>query len=374
MVPSLHGPVKAIADALQGATVVVTGGAGFVGAHVAIALARSAPGARVIAVDNLRRRGSELNLPRLAEHGVAFVHGDVRNGDDLALPGVDVNVLIECSAEPSVLAGRRTSPHYVIDTNLRGTVNCLELARRHRARLVFLSTSRVYAIAALNRIAVVENETRFDIAPNQEERGVSSAGVSEDFSLVGARSLYGATKLASELLLHEYGAAYGLEFVIDRLGVIAGPGQMGTEEQGVFTHWMARHCFGGELTYKGWGGAGKQVRDLVHVDDVWKLIQRQLERWDSVKGRTYNAGGGPGVSLSLVETTRLCQEIAGRRIPMHSLPDTDLSDVRVYATDNSAITADTGWRPARDAAAILSDIHDWMHANERQLASVFRPR
>ncbi len=368
-----RGPeMNALADRLQGATVLVTGGAGFVGAHVACAVAREAPGAQVIAVDNLRRRGSELNLPRLAEHGVAFVHGDVRNASDLELGGREIHWLIECSAEPSVLAGRRTPPDYVVQTNLGGTVNCLEIARRHRARVVFLSTSRVYAIAALNRIAVVERETRFDIAAQQSEPGVSVDGVRENFSLDGSRSLYGATKLASELLLHEYGALYGIEYVVDRLGVISGPGQMGLEEQGVFAFWMARHYFGGGLTYKGWGGAGKQVRDLLHVEDVWQLVRRQIERWDDVRGRTYNAGGGAEISLSLSETTRLCQEIAGRRIPIGSTPDTDPSDVRLYATDNSAITHDTGWRPERSPAAILADIHAWMHANERELRPVFQ--
>jgi CDP-paratose 2-epimerase len=363
----------AIADRLNGATVVVTGGAGFIGAHVATSVRRDAPGATVIALDNLRRRGSELNLARLGEHGVEFVHGDVRNADDISLPGREIDFLIECSAEPSVLASRR-SPGYVIQTNLVGTANCLDLARRHDARVLFLSTSRVYPIALLNGIQVVEGEARFAIAPEQTLDGVTLDGVSERFPLHGARSMYGATKLASELLIAEYGASYGLQYVIDRFGVVAGPGQMGTGEQGVFTYWMARHYFGGELTYRGWGGTGKQVRDLLHVEDLWQLLRQQIERWDHVQGRTYNAGGGAAVSLSLREATRLCQAIAGRQLPMHGHADSDPSDVRIYQTDHRAVTADTGWQPSRNASAILSDTYSWIRDNETRLAPVFRER
>ena len=107
---------------------------------------------------------------------------------------------------------------------------------------------------------------------------------------------------------------------------------------------------------------------------MWQLVRSQLERWEAVEGRTCNAGGGAGVSLSLAETTRLCQDIVGRRIPLHSDPETDPSDVRLYATDNERVTKDTGWRPTRDPAAILGDLHAWMHANESTLAPVFRPR
>src|SRR5260221_12732920 len=121
----------------------VTGGAGFVGANLAIALAQRHPGAEVVAMDNLSRRGSELNLPRLREAGVRFVHGDVRSKDDL-LALDPITKLVECSAEPSVMAGVTSSPDYLIQTNLLGAYHCLELARRDGAQVVFLSTSRVY--------------------------------------------------------------------------------------------------------------------------------------------------------------------------------------------------------------------------------------
>ena len=119
---------------ISGATVLVTGGAGFVGSALALALKRVAPGCTVVALDNLRRRGSELRVPELCDAGIEFVHGDVRNPGDLSLGGRGFEYLIECSAEPSVLAGFNESPRYVLETNLVGTINCLEAARACNAR------------------------------------------------------------------------------------------------------------------------------------------------------------------------------------------------------------------------------------------------
>src|ERR1700710_354996 len=131
--------------------VLVTGGSGFVGASLCLGLAERHPGWQITAFDNLKRRGSELNLPRLRAAGVRFVHGDVRaQGDLLALAKVDA--IVECSAEPSALAGVHDSPDYLIQTNLVGAYHCLELARRDQAQVVFISTSRVYPYGALDAL------------------------------------------------------------------------------------------------------------------------------------------------------------------------------------------------------------------------------
>ena len=176
------------ASVTAGRRVLVTGGAGFVGANLCLALAERHPDSRVVAFDNLKRRGSEINLPRLREAGVEFVHGDVREIADLmAIDRVDA--IVECSAEPSVLAGTAGSPEYLVRTNLVGAFNCLELARRDRAHVVFLSTSRVYPVRRLLEVRLEEAETRFEIAPEQELPGVSSADIAEGFPLDGARTL-----------------------------------------------------------------------------------------------------------------------------------------------------------------------------------------
>lgn len=338
----------------------MTGGAGFVGSALALAVRTRWPEASVVAFDNLRRRGSELNLARLRDAGIEFVHGDIRSPSDLAPFADSLDLLLECSAEPSVLAGYGGDPSYVVDTNLGGTVHCLDVARRSGAAVLFLSTSRVYPIAALNAIATRESETRFEIADRQVLPGISQHGISEAFPLDGARSIYGATKLASELLIEEYRAAFGLRTLINRCGVLAGPWQMGKVDQGVFSLWVSRHLSGGTLTYNGWGGTGKQVRDLLHIDDLTDLVLLQLDHLDDLSGRTFNVGGGPASSLSLQETTALVRELTGREIDITPVPDVRTADVKLYITDNTRVTAATGWQPTRTPHDVLHDLHGWM--------------
>jgi len=343
--------------------ILVSGGAGFIGANVSLGLAARHPDWSITALDNLRRRGAELNLPRLRASGVAFAHGDVRVLDDLLGAGT-FDAVVECSAEPSALAGVQGSPEYVVQSNLVGAYHCLELARRQRAQFVFLSTSRVYPVEALRRLALQEGDERFELASSQQCAGASPAGIGEDFPLDGARTIYGSTKLAAELLIEEYRAAYGLQAVINRCGVVAGPWQMGKVDQGVFTYWMLAHHFKRPLRYIGFGGHGKQVRDLLHVDDLLALLDEQLlepRRWD---GRTVNVGGGRACSLSLRETTALCAEISGHTVAVTSEAETRPGDVPLYISDCTRLGELSDWRPRRGPRDILADIHEWIRANE----------
>jgi CDP-paratose 2-epimerase len=348
-------------------TVLITGGAGFIGASLALELAARHPDWEIVALDNLHRRGSELNLPRLREAGVRFVHGDVREPEDLHAVG-RFDALVECSAEPSVMAGVDGATGFLVRTNLLGAYHCLEAAARHGAQVVFLSTSRVYPVAALNALAFRETETRFELLDSQAHPGASANGVAEDFPLAGARTLYGASKLAAELLIAEYAESFGLPTVIDRCGVIAGPWQMGKVDQGVFTHWMLAFHFRRGLSYIGFGGAGKQVRDLLHVADLAELIDDQLLRPEHWSGAVLNVGGGRAVSLSLLETSRLCEELTGNRIGVSAASETRVGDVRIYVSDTRALRHYTDWRPRRDARQILRDIHAWVCENERAIA------
>jgi CDP-paratose 2-epimerase len=348
--------------------ILVTGGAGFVGANLAIGLRARHPDWHVVALDNLKRRGSELNLPRLRAAGVEFRHGDVRAAADLlALPRIDA--LVECSAEPSVLAGVDGATDYLVGSNLIGAWHCLELARRDRAQVVFLSTSRVYPVATLSELAYEAAPTRFELSAAQPVAGASPEGIAEDFPMRGARTLYGATKLSAELLVEEYRAAFGLRTVIDRWGVIAGPWQMGKVDQGVFTYWVLAHRFGRPLSYIGFDGSGRQVRDLVHIDDVVELLDDQLLRPDHWDGTVVNAGGGRSCSLSLLETTALCQELTGREVPVGTAAEDRPGDVPVYISDCRRLQQRFEWSPRRTARDILRDIADWSAEHESQILS-----
>jgi CDP-paratose 2-epimerase len=350
--------------------VLITGGAGFVGSRIAYAF-KALETADVTVLDNLRRRGSELNINEFQRRGIQFFHGDIRIAEDLwELPG-NFELIIEASAEPSVSAGHDGSPAYVIATNLGGTLNCLEFARRRAALFLFLSTSRVYSIAPLRAIRLVESANRFEIAQEQVLPGVSSSGISENFPTCGARSIYGATKLASELMIQEYVESYGLKALVNRCGVIAGPGQFGKVDQGIFTLWIAHHYLGLPLHYTGFAGTGRQVRDLLHPADLVNLILKQIDSADQWQGEVYNIGGGRGVSVSMKEMTDICREIVGREVPIGHIEETAHYDVPLYISDLQKASARFQWEPQKSISAIVTETTQWIRENEAALKPLF---
>jgi CDP-paratose 2-epimerase len=335
--------------------ILITGGAGFVGSNLA-AMFAATPGAAVIAFDNLRRRGSELALPRLRDAGVTFVHGDIRNPEDLeSLPAADL--LIECSAEPSVHAGYDGGARYLVNTNLTGTFNCLEYARRHGTAVVFLSTSRVYSMPALRGLPLRVEGDRFELPAGEAGRGWCERGIAEDFPTTAPRSLYGTTKLASELLVEEYNAAFGLRTIVNRCGVITGPWQMGKVDQGFFVLWAACHLYGRPLRYIGFGGRGRQVRDV-------------LAAFDRHSGHSYNVGGGARVSISLAELTEACRSRTASALQPGEEPATRPADIPYYVTDHCAVTRATGWAPERTVAMILDEVLEWLVRHRAAVESV----
>lgn len=351
-------------------TLLVTGGAGFIGSSLAIDLKRRNSSRHVIAFDNLRRRGAELNLARLREGGIEFRHGDVREPEDLTFND-PIDVILECSAEPSVMAGRDGQVRYVIDTNLTGCVNCLELARKTGAMFIFLSTSRVYPTSTLSALRYEARGSRFHLLHDQSVPGASVEGIAENFPLEGARTLYGTTKLASELLIAEYVDMFGLRAVINRCGVVSGPWQMGHAEQGVFAHWMFAHAFKRPLAYIGYGGKGQQVRDVLHVADLADLIDIQLGGRDTLRGEVYNAGGGLGSSASLAEFTEICAKLTGNRLDLEAREATRPGDVPIYITNNAKVGARFGWSPKRSVSDIATDLFAWIDGHAGALRTIF---
>ena len=350
--------------------VLVTGGAGFVGGNVAVHLAGRGDW-DVVALDNLHRPGSELNLPRLEAAGVIFVRGDVRDRDDLKATG-PIDALVECSAEPSVLAGIDGDVDYLVHTNLLGAYACLEHCRRHDAQLVFLSTSRVYPHTRLGEIALDETETRFVPRSAQSQPGITSAGVSEMFSLDGPRTLYGATKLAAELLIAEYADVFRLRTVVIRFGVIAGPWQMGRVDQGIVTFWLAAHRFGRPLRYIGFGQNGKQVRDVLHIDDAVTLVEQQIAEPERFRGAVVNAGGGTDRSISLAELTNLCRDVTGHETSVTASAESRPGDVPYYVSDCAKLAALSGWRPTQSVQETVADVDAWIVEHEEALRTVLR--
>ena len=366
----LRSTIPGTASRWTSRIILITGGAGFVGSNLAILFREARPELGVTVLDSLKRRGSELNLPRLRAAGVEFRHGDIRSSDDFDdLPPYDL--MIDCSAEPSVQAGLGGSPRAVLDTNLVGTINCLEAARTRGAAFLFLSTSRIYPIAALNDLPFAETETRFRWDDVPGIAGFSARGIAEGFTLDGARSFYGTSKLAGEQLIQEYVFSYGMRALINRCGVIAGPWQMGKVDQGVITLWVARHYFGRPL-------ALHRVRRPGQAGSRHPSRARPL-RLAPASARVRRSGGTAGsitsaaettVSVSLRELTELCVQETGKTVPIASVPETAGVDLRVYVTDARKAEVDFGWRPNAGPARIVRDIRTWIEEHEETLESL----
>jgi len=279
--------------------ILISGVCGFVGSHLARYLIESHEGISIVGLDNLTRPGSETNRVSLKQLGVRLFHGDTRMASDLeTLPVTDW--VIDAAAQPSVLAGRdgKTSSRQLIEHNLLGTINILEYCRASRAGLILLSTSRVYYIPALAQLLLRVEASAFTLDGAQPwPADVSLDGVSEGFSTEAPISLYGATKLASELLAQEYASAFGMPTWINRCGVLAGAGQFGTAEQGIFSYWLHAHSSRRPLKYLGFGGHGFQVRDALHPRDLARMVDFQLRSNGPGQLLTFAGGRANGMSL-----------------------------------------------------------------------------
>jgi CDP-paratose 2-epimerase len=343
--------------------ILITGICGFVGSHLAVALAAQIEHTEIIGIDNLLRPGSESNRAVLASAGVRFIHGDLRMRSDIdALPSCDW--VIDAAANPSVVAGMdgRSSARQLGEHNLISTLNVLEYCRERNAGLVLLSTSRVYSVRDLSALPVVERAGAFVLVPEQlSPGGVSAAGVSESFPVRQPISLYGATKLSSEIMAIEYGSAFQFPVWVNRCGNLAGAGQFGTAEQGIFSYWIGAHRRRFPLRYIGFGGYGYQVRDALHPSDLAELICAQI-RHNPPPDPVYNAGGGPANSMSIAQLAKWCDERFGRHQPQID-PCSRPFDIPWMVMDDGRATREFGWVPRRPLDSILDEIavHAWEH-------------
>jgi CDP-paratose 2-epimerase len=340
-------------------TILVTGGAGFVGSSIALFLKQAMHEVDVVALDNLKRRGSELALTRLASGGVRFVHGDARILSDIE-GSIDAELVIDCAAEPSVLAGLNGSPQYVIDTNLGGTLNTLEYCRHRGAGLIFVSTSRVYPFTRLKQLPLRIDENRYSVDTSTTVPGIRDGGVLEEFPLEGARSIYGASKLSSEIMIREYVEAYQLNAVINRCGVLTGPWQMGKTDQGIVVYWLLSHHLQRPLRYIGFGGNGYQVRDILHVQDLASLVHKQIEQLETTRYGIFNVGGGLDSSVSLRELTGRCRELTGTSFEIGHDPEDRQGDIPYFVTNCDRVKAAFDWAPECGLDTLLADTNEWV--------------
>lgn len=339
--------------------ILISGICGFVGTTLARAFAEQQAGHQLFGFDNFIRPGSETNRAELKRRGVKLFHGDLRAASDLeTLPAVDW--VIDAAANPSVLAGvdGKTSSRQLIEHNLTGTVNMLEFCKQHRAGFILLSTSRVYSIAPLASLQIVAENNAFRPAPEASRLtpGLSAAGVTEGFPTTAPISLYGATKLASEALALEYGETFNLPVFINRCGVLAGAGQFGRADQGIFAYWINSWLQRRPLKYIGFGGTGHQVRDCLHPRDLLPALTQQLSAPKlAATDRIANFAGGAASAMSLKQLSDWCAAHLGPHTVAADLTPRPF-DIPWMVLDSAKAQRLWNWRPQIPTAAVLDEI------------------
>jgi CDP-paratose 2-epimerase len=357
--------------------VLITGGCGFLGSTLSFYLRER--GHDVVAMDNLVRRGSESNIERLQQHGVAFIHGDVRCVEDFVGLPRGIELICDASAQPSVVSGY-ANPKFDLTNNTLGVINVLEYAREHRCPLIFCSTNRIYSADRINALPRRVGATRLEwdcaawwnLPAESRPSGFDPEhGVSEEFSLDGAgRSIYGVSKLMADVACQEYADAFDFPVIVNRLGVITGAGQFGKIDQGWVVWWAVACWFGLPLKYIGWGG--KQVRDILFIDDVCRLVDLEIGQIGRLRSGVFNAGGGAANSLSLLEATQFLEKRLGRSMSIAHEENPRKADTVIYITDNRKVERVLGWQPKVSLEEGWNSILDWIRKNEAQLSLRYR--
>lgn len=326
--------------------VLITGGCGFIGSNLSIFLKKK--GFQVESLDNLFRAGSILAEKKLKNYNIKNYRINIEDFNKVKnLKRYDL--IIDCCAEPSVEASRDNLDR-VFKTNLIGTFNVLKKSIIDKSYLVFLSTSRVYSLNNINRLIKNKNLKK-DLKLKKE--------IAVGFSTESPKSIYGFTKLASEDLIKEFSFLFKLKFLINRLGVVAGPGQMGKVDQGFFSLWIWKHINKASLKYIGFGGHGNQVRDVLHIDDLCNIIFMQIKKIKNINNLTFSIGGGRKNLVSLKQLTKICEQISGNKCNIIKCKHTSDYDIPYFCTSNSFLKKIYKWQPKKNIYTIAKDIYEW---------------
>ena len=347
--------------------ILITGIAGFAGSKIASGLISFNPNFEIIGLDNFSRKGTEQNIQLLSKFCNNIIRGDIRSQSDVdALPAVDW--IIDCAANPSVLAGLsgQVSSRQVMEHNLLGTIHLLEYCKRHKSGLILLSTSRVYSALELANLPVESSKDRFQLKQSSID-GLSELGISETFSTSAPISLYGSSKLASEQLILEYGYNFDFPVRINRCGVLAGAGQFGKADQGIFSYWINSFKEKNPLQYLGFDGSGHQVRDALHPQDLVPLLSRQLLEpcWDAPK--IINVGGGIENSMSLKQLSDWCEKRLGPN-EFISTAESRPMDAPWIVMDSTVAQNAWNWSVKTKLEQILNEIADHAEKNPNWLS------
>ncbi len=338
--------------------ILITGGCGFVGANLAIYLKKKK--FNVFSLDNLVRSGSKYNLKLLKKNNVKNYNIDISNSNKIfKLPKFDL--IIDCCAEAAVEISKKEI-NKVFHTNLIGTLNILKKIRKDKSKIIFLSSSRVYPIIEQNKILktkIIKSKIRV----NQM--------INEKYSTNGPKSIYGFTKLSSEMLIEEFSYAFGLKYIINRCGVISGPLQFGKQDQGFVSLWVWKHLNKNKLKYIGYGGYGNQVRDVLHINDLCELVHLQISKINKIYNKLFTVGGSKKSYTSLIQLTKICEKLTNNKIKFTKITKTSIYDIPYYISDNRLIKKTYNWKPKKNINDIVYDVFVWLKNNKNNIKKYF---
>jgi CDP-paratose 2-epimerase len=331
--------------------VLITGGSGFVGANLAHRLLSD--GHAVLLYDNLSRGGVEQNFQWLREtHGdrVRLQVGDVRDQAALAAAVRDAEQVFHFAAQVAVTTSLE-DPVEDFEINALGTLNLLEALRAlpEPPPLVFTSTNKVYG--GFEDVTLRRTEARYEPADGR----LRSAGIDESRPL-DFHSPYGCSKGTADQYVRDYSRSYGLPTVVFRMSCIYGPHQFGTEDQGWVAHFLISAIEGRPIVLY---GDGRQVRDVLFVEDLVDAFQLAQARMAALSGQAFNIGGGPANTTSLVELIDLIADLHGER-PDVQFDEWRTGDQRYYVSDIRRFGDATGWQPRHEVEEGVSALYQWL--------------
>jgi len=329
--------------------VIVTGGCGFVGSNICEFLKNLS--FDVVSVDNLSKTYSKLNLNRLSNLNIKNYNINVSDKNKFIKLNYKSDIIIDCCADPAVEFSRIDILKN-INNNLITTYNVLEKAKKDNSKLIFISTSRIYPIK--------DSRQKFDTFLKKKKIFLFK----EDSNIIGPKTIYGFSKLASEMLIKEYNYAFNIDYLINRCGLITGPWQFGKVEQGLVSLWLWKHLNkDNNLYYKGYNGSGNQIRDILFINDLCELVYLQIKKFKKIKNQTFCVGGGIKNSVNLNQLTKICEEITKNKLKIKRDLDTSIYDIPFYITSLDKVKKYYSWHPKTDLKIGLYAILEWMKKN-----------
>jgi len=337
--------------------VIVTGGCGFVGSNICEFLKKLS--FQVVSVDNLSKTYSKLNLKRLNNLEIKNYNIDVSKKNKFFKLNYKSDIIIDCCADPAVESSKKDILKN-INNNLITTYNVLEKAKKDNSKLIFLSTSRIYPIK--------ESRLKFISFLKKKNKNLFN----ENSNVIGSKTIYGFTKLASEMLIKEYNYAFKIDYIINRCGLITGPWQFGKVEQGLVSLWLWKHLNkNNNLYYKGYNGSGNQIRDVLFINDLCELVYLQIKKFKKIKNQTFCVGGGIKNSVNLKQLTKICEEITKNKLKIKNDLSTSIYDIPFYITSLNKVKKYYNWLPKTDLRKGLYVILKWMKNNYNLIKPYF---